>query len=431
MPPLPNSKNPQYLQIAQDPYGPLRADIFPGNIRANFDLLRVRAAGARPHAQSRNENPPKGLLPLPEGDRPFNWPLLMPVLKADAYGHGHIATGLELLRGGAEFFASGDVAESVALRLGLTAEGKDAPYVPILSLLGLCAADDAAACVKHGIIPLIYSARQIEMLAALLPSLPGEIGLAIKCNSGMSRLGFDEEDLPELREALRKIPGARPLLALSHLHSADTAAGREQTRAQAGRFAAMLASLRQDWPHLAASLGNSAGTLLAPEISAQLGPHVCRPGLALYGYNPFAGTDLESLGRGLKAAMAVSAPLISERILSPGQGLGYGHTFKAGRPMRIGIMAAGYADGFSRGLSNKGFVCVEGERAAILGRVSMQMSAVDLSALPQNAKGPFRVWILGGPHARAVSGEELAGVWGSIVYELLCLLGRARRVYHT
>jgi alanine racemase len=127
--------------------------------------------------------------------------------------------------------------------------------------------------------------------------------------------------------------------------------------------------------------------------------------------------------------MAVSAPLLSERVLPAGAGLGYGHTFRAERPMRVGIIAAGYADGFSRGLSGRGEVCIAGVRAPVLGRVSMQMSAVDLSALPRGLEKPDRAWILGGPWAQAVKAEELAAAWGSIAYEVMCLLGRNERIY--
>ncbi|MDR1489178.1 MAG: alanine racemase [Desulfovibrio sp.] len=404
-----------------DPQDPILAEVFLSNIRANYALLRDKARGSRPEGRA--------FMPLPQRDLAFYWPDLVPVVKADAYGHGHIEVSRDLMRAGADFFASGNVREAVELRLGLAGADGEKSCPPILSLLGLTGPDDLGLCVRHGIIPLIYDARQLEILKTL-PSISGELAIGVKCNTGMSRLGFDAEDVPHLREALRGIPGVRPLLALSHLHSADSAAGPQNTRIQAKKFAATLSVLRTEWPHLAASLANSAGTLLAPEIGELIGPHICRPGIALYGYNPFAGTALENEGSGLRPAMAVSAPLISERRIRAGESLGYGLAFTAVQDTRVGIMAAGYADGFSRGLSNKGEVCVCGKRAPIIGRVSMQMSAVDISALPDDAGWPLRAWLIGGPHAEAVSGEETAKAWGSIVYEVLCLLGRNRRVHH-
>ncbi|MDR2801553.1 MAG: alanine racemase [Desulfovibrio sp.] len=404
-----------------DPQDPILADIFLSNIRSNYALLQDKARGSRPGGQA--------ALPLPQGDLDFFWPDLMPVVKADAYGHGHIEAGRELMRAGADCFASGNVREAVELRLGLAGAGGEKNFPPILSLLGLTGPDDLGLCVRHGIIPLIYNARQLEILKTL-PSLSGKLAVGVKCNTGMARLGFDAEDIPHLREALRQIPGVRPLLALSHLHSADSDTGPENTRLQAKKFAAVLSALRVEWPRLAASLANSAGTLMAHEIGKLIGPHICRPGIALYGCNPFAGTDLENKGRGLRPAMAVSAPLISERRIRAGESLGYGLSFTAVQDTRVGIMTAGYADGFSRGLSNKGEVCVCGKRAPVVGRVSMQMSAVDISALPDDAGWPLRAWLIGGPYAQAVSGEETASAWGSIVYEVLCLLGRNRRVHH-
>lgn len=363
---------------------------------------------------------------------PFVWPSQLAVTKADAYGHGHIRVAAALLREGATLFASGSVQESVELRKGLAAlpagEGESEQGRPaIISLLGPVQRDDIFLCAEHGIIPVLHSFEHFSMIEGTQRPL----AVAVKCNTGMSRLGFNESEMPQVIERLRKLPGVTPVIALSHLHSGDTEQARAEVRTQGEIYARMLAALRGVWPHLAASLGNSAGTLLAGEIAELIGPHVCRPGVSLYGSNPFNGTSLASLGHGLLPAMSVSAPIIAVRELPAGAGIGYGHTFVAKKAMPVGIVAAGYADCFSRGLSNKGVMCVEGERAPIVGRVSMQMTAVDLSALP--AQGglprPAAAWILGGPHPNAVTAEELARLWGTITYEVFCLLGYNNRVY--
>lgn len=406
-----------------------------GKIVENYRrLLRSSAAALAGPGDVAASAPP---LPPEFCDAPggvFTWPSQMAVIKADAYGHGHIQVAKALLAEGCAMFASGSVQEAAQLRRGienLAAEKLQAASRPlILSLLGLVSREDVFTCAEHGIVPVVHSFEQIDMLGEAERTLP----VALKCNTGMSRLGFNEEEIPALVERLSATPGVTPVILLSHLHSADTGEGRSRIAVQAAVYGRILAALRARWPRLAASLGNSAGTLLAEDIAGHIGPHVCRPGIALYGGNPFAETPLAPLGRGLVTAMCVQTPVIAVRDLAPGAGVGYGHTFTAAKPMRIGIIAAGYADCFSRGLSNKGEVCVDGARARVVGRVSMQMTAVDLGALPQGSGTPGRArpasaWILGGPHDNAVSVEELARVWGTITYEVLCLLGYNTRVY--
>lgn len=391
----------------------------------NFRLVGAVSAAARKSAGG--EPAPAPLHGQGFEGAHFAWPEQMAVIKADAYGHGHIEVARSLAGHGARMFASGSVQESAELRQGLEGlAGLDAP-VAILSLLGLVGPADVPLCLAAGVIPVIHSFSQLPLLAAL----EAPLSVAVKCNTGMSRLGFNEEELPELKEALSRLPMVRPVLCLSHLASADTDRGREEVAKQGGRFARMLASLRAVWPDMAASFGNSAGTFLAEDISRLIGPHICRPGISLYGSSPFEGTALAGLGEGLKPAMSVSAPIIAVRELKAGDGLGYGHTFVADKPTPIGIVAAGYADSYSRGLSNRGVMCIEGVRAPVIGRVSMQMTAVSLADLPRKAAAPqpARAWILGGPHEDALSAHELARLWGTISYEVMCLLGYNQREY--
>lgn len=399
----------------------------------NYRLLLTKSAvalAAPDDAVSRVRALPPGFGAGADGV--FTWPSQMAVVKADAYGHGHIQVAAALMAGGCTMFASGSVQETMELRLGLeslnSVDHSLFARPMLLSLLGIVGPEDVQTCAAHGLVPVLHSFEQLAMLENLESPLP----VALKCNTGMSRLGFDEQEIPALIERLSKTPRVLPVIVLSHLHSADTGQGKEHTSAQAAVFVRILGALRERWPQLAASLGNSAGTLLAGHIAAHIGPHVCRPGIALYGGNPFSGTSMTALGRDLTQAMWVRTPVIAERELAPGAGVGYGHTFTAPKKMRIGIIAAGYADCFSRGLSNKGAVRVQGVRAPIVGRVSMQMTAVDLDAVPKSmdkAGSPVSAWILGGPDPDAVSLEELAQSWGTITYEVLCLLGYNGRHY--
>lgn len=402
-------------------------------IRRNYKRMEDQAAGAA-------GSPGTAMLPFsacmrgpsPAGCEtvPFAWPAVMPVVKADAYGHGHIAVSAALAEEGARLFASGSVEEAAQLRQGLherlekLGHSPEAPLPVVLSLLGVVSGSDARLAAEGGIITMLHTFEQLGSLQSASGLLP----VAVKCNTGMARLGFALDDLPELIARLAGMPHVQPVLAISHLASADSEQGPEEVRRQGALFSRMLRVLREAWPGIAASLGNSAGTLLCAEVAKEIGPHLCRPGITLYGGNPFAGTSHEHLGAALEQAMDVSTPVIALRSLPAGTGIGYGHTFVAPKDMRVAIIAAGYADCLTRGMSNKGLVCIRGSRAPVVGRVSMQMTAVDVSGVPDVAVGD-EAWLLGGPFASAVTAAELAGLWGTITYEVFCLLGYNTRVY--
>ena len=408
------------------PYLP-RTCVDLSRIRANYRLLAERLGSIQfpePLVAPAGARQKERALP------PF-WQPLMPVVKADAYGHGRMPVALALREEGAVWFASGSVQEAILLRQDFEAHAVPREQAGIVSMLGLVEPGDASLCAIHDIVPMLYDKEQLRLLESEPSLARAPLPVAVKCNSGMSRLGFNEDEIQPLRERLRRLP-LWPVLAVSHLHSADMEDGRAQAQAQARVFARFLAALREDWPGLAASLGNSAGALLADAVTPLIGAHVCRPGLALYGYNPFYGTSLAPLGQGLSPAMSVHAPIISTRMLAAGDGIGYCHAYFAPRDMPVGIIGAGYSDCYARSLSNKGMCCVAGVRAPIIGRVAMQMTAVDLSAVYENARTPSpprTAWLLGGPYAQGVSPEELAALWGTIPYEVLLLLGHNAKVY--
>ncbi len=414
-----------------------RVFVCTANLRRNYArLARMRAqGGAAPIAcvsGSGGQGGSGACPPAAEGGGPLSgcWPALLPVVKADAYGHGHIAVSKALIAEGAQAFASGSVAEAVLLRTGLAAQGL---FPKIVALLGIVTREDAAAAAAHAVVPVVHSLWQLDCLQE---NASRPLYIAIKCNSGMARLGFNEEELPALLARLDTLPGVIPALALTHLASADTPDGIGEVQGQARRFAAMLQALRTRRPDLPASLCNSAGTLLAGCAEGILGPHICRPGIVLYGDNPLAGTPFAAEGEGFLPAMRVETPLLAVRMLRKGESIGYSRTFRAPEDMPVGIAAMGYADGFSRGLSGRGVVSVRGARAPVVGRVSMQMSAVDLRAVPGveamaagNNPGGEKVTLLGGEGAGAVSAAELAALWGTISYEVFCLLGNNPREY--
>ena len=345
---------------------------------------------------------------------------LMPVIKSDAYGHGMTEAAHALDAAGARHFAVGTVAEGICLR-------QDGLAQTILPLLGCQNDEDWQQANACGLTPLITGFEALEKAAAL--SSPADPwGVAIKLDTGMSRLGFSAEDIPALLERLRACPGLKPSLAVSHFPCADMPEQEGFTRRQLEKFTAMTDSLRAAYPSLKRSLANSAGTMGWPESRFEL----CRPGFSLYGGNPFRGTAWEGRGAGLEPVMEVSAPLLQVRHLKPGEGISYGQTFIAPREMSVAVVGAGYATGYPRGASGRIHVLVNGRRAPQVGRICMGMFMIDVTGLPAHA-GDL-AWLLGGPAAPGetpVSIDELAEACGGFSYELLCLLGQGSpRVYH-
>ncbi len=344
---------------------------------------------------------------------------LMPVIKSDAYGHGLLPVARALAGEGALRFAVGTADEGLELRrAGLGQE--------IVPLMGCLTHDDWHAAAACGLTPLIACFDDIAAAAAACGAR--RLPVALKCDTGMGRLGFTPDDAPALAERLRAHPVLAPRLALSHLSSVDMPGEDAYTEMQTLRFERFLTGLRTAFPDILPSLGNSAATL-GP---ARRRSGICRPGLALYGGDPFAGTGREAANGSLEWAMSVAAPILAVHPLRAGESLSYGRIFTAPRDMRVAVAAAGYATGYARALSGRVSLVVRGRRVAQVGRICMSMLMLDVSGLPQTAPGDL-AWALGGPvepGERPVDAQELARLLDTIPYEILCLMGALNpRVY--
>lgn len=341
---------------------------------------------------------------------------LFPVIKADAYGHGLIPVAKTLAEAGATTFCVGSVDEACVLRGQF--EGR------IVSLLGPLTEADFERIEACGIIPFVGRPEQLARLSRQGERAGRKLPVALKFDTGMGRLGFSWQAVDEVIAALREAPGVTVALVSSHLATADEPEALDYLDLQRDRFATVVASLRGAGHVFEANLANSAALLSRPDLrfDAQ------RPGITLYGGNPFFGTRLTYLGRGLKPAMSVSAPVLAVHDLAVGESVSYGGTFTAEAPMRVAVVGAGYADGLARSLSGKGRMVVRGQRAPILGRVCMQLTILDVTRIPEVAPGDA-AYILGGEGSAAVSPEELAGWWGTISYEVFCILGLNPREY--
>lgn len=345
---------------------------------------------------------------------------LIPVIKSDAYGHGLVPVARALVECGADFFAVGTVGEAARLRLAM---GREVPET-VLALLGPQSSEECRIAVEKAILPVTARMDQLRDLQEAARHAGRPTPIALKFDTGMARLGFGPDDAGRVLEVLSQCPLLRPQWLLSHLATADDPDQTDFTREQAARFQCVRDRFTAAWPDLRCSLVNSAGLLAFPDLAWDRQ----RPGIALYGANPLHGTALQELGAALRPAMRVQAPVLAVHPLAKGASVSYGRTYVADRDKTVAIVGAGYADAYSRGLSNTGWMLLRGQRAKILGRVCMQMTAVDVTDIPGAAPGDLAV-LLGADGDNTITPEDLSTWWGTIPYEVFCLLGMNPREY--
>jgi alanine racemase len=323
------------------------------------------------------------------------------VVKADAYGHG-IERAWEGLRG-VDGFALLDLHEAGRVR-ALGWRG------PILLLEGVFEPRDLEACSRLALWHTVHCDAQIDMLAAHKTHQPHRVFL--KLNSGMNRLGFTAHRYRAAWTRLDALPQVGEISLMTHFADADGPRGIEQQLRVWDEATRDLPGER--------TLANSAASLRFGSDAAVRGDWI-RPGIAVYGSSP--DDPVHDIAHwGLQPTMTLATRVIGLQQLAPGDSVGYGSSFTADAPLRIGIAACGYADGYPRHCGTGTPVLVDGVRTRIVGRVSMDMVAVDLTALPQAGIGaPVTLW------GRAANGavlaiDEVARAAGTVSYELMCAL---------
>lgn len=321
---------------------------------------------------------------------------IMATVKADAYGHGAVPVARALQNAGAESLAVACLEEALSLRdAGIT--------LPLVLLEGVLSVDEAAAAVAAQLQIVVHSAWQIELLRSLSRELP--VHLWFKLDSGMHRLGFPAHEATELWAIATHHPQWKCYGWMTHLACADQV-GNPMTRRQVELFEDALRGIPGD-----RSIGNSAGLIAWPAAKSDW----VRPGLMLYGASPFPDRNASELG--LQPAMRLSSRVIATHMLSEGETIGYGATWCSQRPTRIGVIAAGYADGICRSLPTGTPILIHGLRVPVVGCISMDMITVDLHDAPQARVGDEVVFWGDG-----LAVEEIASRAGTIAYELFCSL---------
>ena len=324
------------------------------------------------------------------------------VVKADAYGHGieRAYPGLQ----GADGFALLDLAEAERIR-ALGWRG------PVLLLEGCFEPRDLELCSRLDLWHVIHREEQIDWLGAHKTARPQRVFL--KMNSGMNRLGFAPAAYRSAWQRLSGLTQVEDIVLMTHFADADGAAG---IAAQRAVFDAATRDLPGE-----RSLANSAATLRFAPADAGVRADWVRAGIMSYGSAPdFPAHDAEHWD--LQPAMTLRAELIAVQALDAGDAVGYGSRFVADAPMRIGVVACGYADGYPRLAPTGTPVLVDGVRTRLVGRVSMDMLTVDLSPVPAAQPGSEATLWGRGPRASLLPIDEVAHAAGTIAYELMCAL---------
>ena len=270
----------------------------------------------------------------------------------------------------------------------------------ILLLEGPFEAAELAYFSLHRLTAAVHSFEQIAMLEQMRLAAPVDVFL--KLNTGMNRLGFDAGAWPAALKRLRASANVAEITLMTHFANADDAKGIEW------QLEAFQPAATSGMP---VSTANSATLLRYPALTQGW----ARPGIMLYGASPFADRSAAELG--LTPVMTLASRIIAVQTLKPGDTVGYGSAFVAQHPVRIGVVACGYADGYPRHAESGTPVLVGGQRTGTVGRVSMDMLCVDLTQLPDAGVGsPVVLWGEGLPV------EDVATAAGTVSYELLCAL---------
>jgi len=373
------------------PRRPTWAEIDLNNLAANFKKVRERVSPAA---------------------------RVMAIIKANAYGHGAVECARRLASEGADWFGVALPEEGIELRESGISQ-------PVLCLGGYWPVQ-AALCVQHRLTPVVYRVDMIEALNRAAANTGVVVDVHVKVDTGMGRLGVRFDQLSEFVAALEPFRNVRIDGLMSHLAAADDAACQPLTRDQIQRFDDAVGLFRDHGyrpTHL--HLANSAGIFGHRESWGNM----VRPGGVLYGLwrdvLPPSTSDAE-----LMPVMSLYSRISLLKWVPPGETIGYGCTFEASRKSLIATLPIGYHDGYMRGLSNRADVIVRGTYAPVVGRVSMDLTLIDVTNVP-GVEIDDQVMLLGSQNPELkVTAEDLARISGTLSYEVTCGVSeRVPRVY--
>ncbi len=337
------------------------------------------------------------------------------VVKCDAYGHGAQECALALQQEGAKWFGVTSTDEGVLLReAGVTAR--------VLVMCGVYRGEEEDA-LRLSLTPAVFRLQDAEALAtaATRQRLTAPVAIHLKIDTGMARLGLPLADLEAFAEGVKRLPQIELEAVFSHLASSEVLDD-EATQQQIGRFEAALQTLASHGlrPRLR-HLANTSAAIERPETWHNF----VRPGLALYGYEQQPchrdGSPAAAPPLSLRPVLAWKTHVIAVRDVPAGQALGYNGAYTTPAPARIATVSVGYGDGLSRRLFGNGEVLLRGQRAPMRGRISMDLTLIDVTHIAGVAIGD-EVTLIGRSGAEEITANDLARWEGTVVYETLCNL---------
>lgn len=338
------------------------------------------------------------------------------VVKADAYGHGAIDVAPVLLESGATSLAVAVITEALELvHSGITA--------PIL-ILGFTPLTFAHEIIEHNIELTVYNLEYAKELSRIAKAENGTVKVHIKIDTGMGRLGFlaDDEGLNAIRE-INTLPNIKLEGIFTHFSTADEE-DKEYTFEQLNKFNKVVETLESEGISFNIKhASNSAGIIDLPQAYF----NTVRPGIIMYGYYPSEFVHKEKLQ--LKPALTLKTSVVHVKTLPKDMYISYGRKYKTTRETKIATLPIGYADGYTRALSNKGKVLINGKLVPIVGNVCMDQCMVDVSELDEVKVGD-EVVLLGEQGNIKFNADDLAELLETINYEIICMIGRrVPRVY--
>jgi len=337
----------------------------------------------------------------------------MAMVKANAYGHGSLVASTAFLEGGAQWLGVSSPEEALQLREG----GIKAPILNV----GWTHPTQFTHLITSEVDLTILDSGSVRHLAAAAHSLGRRARVHLKVDTGMGRLGLNPRRLNGVLESLSDVGEVVELVGLfTHFADAD-GTDPKFTALQHQRFLVVAAKVQKRWPTVALHCANSAWTL----ASAAMHHDLVRVGIALYGYPPQAVADQLDV----RPALAMYAYVTQVKTVEAGDSVGYGRTWFASRPTHVATVAAGYADGVQRAQSNVGHVLIRGSRCPIIGRVSMDHTTVDISAVEGVVIPGERATLIGIQNGAQLRADEVGSAVGTIPYEVLCnISGRVPRL---
>jgi len=342
---------------------------------------------------------------------------VMAVVKANAYGHGAVECARRLAAEGADWFGVALPEEGSELReAGITK--------PILCLAGFWEGQ-AAACVQRNLVPAVYRLDMLEAIDTAARERGEVADVHVKIDTGMGRLGVRFDEVPEFLDALSRFKNVRIDGVMTHFAAADEPSCGPLTHDQIQRYEQVVANFRaHGYEPTHRHLANSAAIFGQPLAWGNM----VRPGGVLYGLwrDVLAPADRN---QPLNPVMSLHTRITLLKWVPAGETVGYGCTFEASSKTRVATVPVGYHDGYMRALSNRGHAIVRGVAATVIGRISMDLTLIDVTGVP-GVELDDEVILMGHDAGISITAEEIARIAGTLSYEVTCGIGeRVPRVY--